>query len=146
MNDIIRKARTKYDMLFTLTITVIGIITCIIATSGTIVIMGVTFIIAGIICWFLFKSGYEDVSTKKKLSKTEVYYAVEHKNNVLDAVMNAPQRLVEFPRSPMNSIKLDIYYNEDDSYMRMYEYIPCNYKPCTKLIRHNTSELSNLLH
>lgn len=146
MNEIIRKARTKYDMLFTSIITFIGITTCVIATSGVTIIMGVTFIIAGMVCWFMFKSGYIDTVSKQNLTKTEVYYAIEHKQGIIDAVLNDPKRLSQYPKCSMNTIKLDIYYNNEDAYVQMYEYIPCSYKPCTKLIKHKAGDVSNVIH
>ena len=146
MNELIRKARTKYDMLFTSVITFIGIITCVIATSGVTIIMGVTFILAGMICWFIFKSGYMDLATKQILTKTEVYYAIEHKQGVIDAVLNDPKRLAQYPKCSMNTIKVDIYYNDEDAFVQIYEYVPCSYKACTKLIKHKASDVRNIIH
>lgn len=146
MNDIIKKARTKYDILFTVVILLIGILSCVLSTSGSITLMGVMFILAAIVCWFILKSGFIDTTTSQTLSKSEVFYAVEHKNGILDAVLNNPANLDKYPRCTMNTIKIDIYYNDNDAYMQMYEYIPCDYKPCTKLIKHKMCDVSKLLH
>ncbi len=146
MNDIIIKARTRYDLLFTLAIILIGIITCIVSTSGAITVMGFTFIFAGAACWFILKSGFRDTATAKIMKKTEVYYAVDHKKRVIEAVLNNPADLADIPQCAMNSIKLNVYYNDEDTYLQMFEYIPCNYKPCTKLVKYKKSDISNLIH
>ena len=145
MEITIKKARTTYDMLFSVFIILIGVATCALSQSGAITLMGVFFITMGAICWFILKSGYSDTSTMKKLVKSEVYFPADHKSSILNAVLNDPEKLDKFPRSKMNSLKLDIYYNDDDVYMQLFEYIPCSYKPCTKVVRHQTFDLSKLV-
>ena len=145
MEITIKKARTTYDMLFSIFIMFIGVATCAVSQSGAITLMGAFFITMGVVCWLILKSGYSDMSTMKKLRKSEVYFPVDHKSSILDAVLNEPEKLDKFPQSKMNSLKLDVYYNEDDVYMQLFEYIPCSYKPCTKVIKHETFDLSKLI-
>ena len=145
MEIAIKKSRTTYDILFSSFIIITGLVTCALAQSGAITLMGVFFIVMGIICWLILKSGYSDTSTMQKLTKVELYFPVEHKSSILDAVLNEPQKLDKFPSSKMNSLKLDLYYNDDDVYMQLFEYIPCSYKPCTKVIKHEAFDLRKLV-
>ena len=146
MNKTIKKARSTYDMGFSAAIIITGALTAGISTSGAITLMGIFFIAVGLVCWFILKSAYIDLETSRKLKKAEVFYPVDYKQNLLNAVMNTPEQLSSFPQSPMNTLKLSIYYNEDDMYLQLFEYIPCEYKPCTRLVKHKTCDISKLVH
>ena len=145
MDQTIRKSRTSYDMLFSMVIVFIGIAACAISHSGAITLMGILFIITGIICWMILKSGYVDTTTSRSIKKEEAYFPVEYKQNLIDAVLNNPERLNELPNSPMNTMKVHLFHNDTDLYLQLFEYIPCEYKPCTKLIKHKMCDLSKLI-
>lgn len=145
MEITIKKSRTSYDMIFSMIIIFIGIAACAISHSGAITLMGILFILTGAICWFILKSGYIDVETSKTMKKNEVYFPIEYKHNLIDAILNNPEKLKDYPQSPMNTMKVDIYHNEADLYVQLFEYIPCEYKPCTKLIKHKMCDLRKLV-
>ena len=117
-----------------------------ISHSGAITLMGVFFIIIGLVCWFILKSGYVDARSLKMIAKSEVYFPIEYKQKLIDAVLNNPDYLKDMPRSAMNTMKVDVYHNQQDLYLQLFEYVPCEYKPCTKLIKHKMCDISQILH
>ena len=67
---------------------------------------------------------------------------------IYNALESSPESIVLDEADKGNAIKLDIYYSKSSgkAYIKMFEYIPYRYEPCSKLYEYELAKVEKLIN
>lgn len=141
------RVRSAKDIIITLVLVVAGCVLVALPTSTPINIVGFFMIFAGLILLLVLKTGYKDVETGVKYRKTERYFSQEMHAEI-DAMLKSGSDSLDLSAEDKgNALRLDIYHSNASgkAYLRLFEYIPYKYEPCTETYEYELSKASKLI-
>ena len=105
-------------------------------------------IFAGIILAFVLRTGYQETESGEKFILKEYYFQHAMKAPIYNALESSPESIVLDEADKGNAIKLDIYYSKSSgkAYIKMFEYIPYRYEPCSKLYEYELAKVEKLIN
>ena len=130
------RVHSATDISVSLAILVAGCILVALPTSVPVNILGFFMIITGLILGLILRTGYKDNETGEKFRKNEKYFPAHCKDSISKAIASAPESIDLSEENKGNGLRLDTYYNRKTGhvFVRMYEYIPYRYQPCSTVI------------
>ncbi len=140
------KVHSVKDIIISALITIFGCVFVALPTGESINILGFFMIIAGIILFFLMKTGYKDEETGVKYCKTERFFAQSQRMDLISKIESSPASIDLSEEDKGNAVRLDIYHSKTSgkAYMQVFEYIPYKYEPCSKIVEHELSAVNNI--
>ena len=141
------RVRSAKDITISLSLILLGSTLVALPTGTGINIAGFFMIIAGIILALVMKTAYKDVETGVKYQKKEHYFLQAMNASISYALATDPQSIDLTEADKGNAVKLDIYYSKSSgkAYVQLFEYIPYNYEPCTRMYEYEIDRVGKLL-
>lgn len=128
------RVRSGKDIAIIISIIVCGGVLIALKTSDAVNITGFFLIITGLILSIFLRTGYKDVETGMKFKKKERYFPIDKREALLEYMKNGKKNIDLSDEDKGNGLRLDIYHNKKSglAYVRLYEYVPYKYEPCSK--------------
>ena len=127
MKKIITKVRTGIDYIVSLVL-LLGGAACFAAPSTGMMILGETLILAGIIVFFILKSGYR-LEGEDGVFKKKEHFFPDSRYDVIYSEINAGRMLTDFSdEDKAIVVRLDVYIGSTGkTFAELYKYIPYDY-------------------
>lgn len=138
------KVRSLSDFIVSFIVLAVGIIGLLLPFSETLNLFGGCVTAVGVLVLVLLKTNYKDVKSGELLKKKTLYFNVEDKERVLEMVSN-PQIYDSNLQGKGESLMLVIYYNANNVYMQLYEYVPYAFVPYSRKFTYNRELVNNML-
>ncbi|MBO8485302.1 MAG: hypothetical protein IAB78_02635 [Bacteroidetes bacterium] len=105
-------------------------------TSVPVNILGFFLIITGLVLALVLRTGYKDKETGERFRKKERFFPAHCKDSISKALASSPDNIDFNEENKGNGLRLDTWYNSKTGhvFVRLYEYIPYRYQPCTAVI------------
>ena len=147
MEKTFNKVRSTKDIVISAGLAAGGCVLVALPTSTSINILGFFMLFAGILLFLMLRSGYKEVETGEKFSKTERYFSQTLRAELAEKIASKPQTVNLAEEDKGNALRLDIYYGRKTgkAYIQIFEYIPYKYEPCSKQYEYALSEVTNLI-
>ena len=130
------KVRSFKDVVLASALIVIGSICMVVVKDEGIKILGFFCLLIGLLFLFLLKTGYRDIDTGAKFTKSEHYFAQSIKDQIVSQLNSNPTSLSFAEENKGNGLRLDIYKDsQGNTYYQLFEYIPHKYEPCTEVFK-----------
>ena len=141
------RVRSVKDIVISASLIILGSILVALPTGAGVNIAGFFMIFAGLILFFILKSGYKDTETGISYKKKEYYFQQAMNAPISAALASKPESIDLGEANKGNAIKLDIYYSKASgkAYLQLFEYIPYKYEPCSKSYEHELSKVEKLI-
>ena len=135
MKEFIR-VRSLKDVIIATALIAAGIVCMGFIEDEGITILGFLCLLTGFLFLFLLKSGYKDLETGIKYTKSEHYFARSIKDQIINDLKRNPTTLSFAEEDKGNGLRLDIYKdNHGHTYYQLFEYIPYEYEPCAEIVK-----------
>lgn len=140
------RVRSVKDIIITSTIIVCGCIMLAWPDSQSISVAGFFTLFAGILLGFIMKSGYKDSESGIYYCKKEHYFAQSLKNDIINKLSDNLKSINFKNQDNGNGLRLDVYYSKKagKAYIQLFEYIPYKYEPCSQMIEHSLSDVTEI--
>ena len=140
--------RSMRDVVISIIVAVTGIILIICPLSVSVNILGAVIAVPGLLMLFFFKSDYKDVQTGQRYSHKIKYYPASRKLEILDALGKDPSRINWNESASSEGLMLDIFIgkNNERVFVRLSEFVPYNYEPCSKWFSYDEDKVSSLIN
>ena len=110
-------------------------------------IIGFLLICTGIIFVLILHSGYKDADTGFRYRKVEHYFKQEMNPIIKSALESTPDSIDLSQANKGSTVKLEIYFSNASgkAYLQLFEYIPYNYEPCSKMYEYEMGRIEKIL-
>lgn len=127
--------------------TVTGIVLILLPSSVSVNIFGTCLAVPGILMLLFFKSDYVDLSSGQRFRRIIKYFPASRKNEILNALKENPSKVDWNAPESASGLMLDIYVgcNEDKVFVRMSEFVPYNYVPCSDWFTYEEAQVAGLI-
>ena len=141
------RVRSVKDIVISASLTISGSILVALPTGAGVNIAGFFMIFAGLILFFILKSGYKDTETGISYKKKEYYFQQAMNAPISASLASKPESIDLGEANKGNAIKLDIYYSNASgkAYLQLFEYIPYKYEPCSKMYEYEIARIEKIL-
>ena len=141
------RVRSVKDIVISASLIILGSILVALPTGAGVNIAGFFMIFAGLILFFILKSGYKDTETGISYKKKEYYFQQAMNAPISAALASKPESIDLGEANKGNAIKLDIYYSKASgkAYLQLFEYIPYKYEPCSKMYEYEIARIEKSL-
>ena len=141
------RVRSVKDIVISTSLIILGSILVALPTGSGVNIAGFFMIFAGLILFFILKSGYKDTETGISYKKKEYYFQQAMNAPISAALASKPESIDLGEANKGNAIKLDIYYSKASgkAYLQLFEYIPYKYDPCSKIYEYSRERIEYLI-
>ncbi len=141
------RVRSAKDIVLFISLIIIGCVLAAIPNAIGVNFAGVILIMAGITVAFSLRGIYKDVETGEKYQRKELLFKQEMKEPILAALVSAPQSIKLSEEGKGQVIRLEIYYGKKSgkAYLKLFEYVPHQYKPCSGMYEYETKKVEKLL-
>ena len=141
------RVRSVKDIVISASLIILGSILVALPTGAGVNIAGFFMIFAGLILFFILKSGYKDTETGISYKKKEYYFQQAMNAPISAALTSKPESIDLGEANKGNAIKLDIYYSKASgkAYLQLFEYIPYKYEPCSKMYEYEIARIEKIL-
>ena len=141
------RARALRDVIVSLAMTVTGIVLIILPSAVSGNIFGTCLAVPGMLMLLFFKSGYVDPSSGHRFRRMIKYFPVSRKNEILNALRENPSKVDWNAPEASSGLMLDIYVgcDEDKVFVRMSEFVPYNYVPCSDWLAYEKAQVAGLI-
>lgn len=133
MNKEFVRVRSTRDILISSVMTVLGIVLIAIPSSVSVNIFGTVLAVPGILMLLFLKTGYKNVDTGLVYKRKIKYYSATAKNDILSS-LNGKVSSFDWTETPGGSaVMVDVYMGckSDKVYVRVSEFVPYSYEPCS---------------
>lgn len=147
MNKTFVRVRSAKDIIISSSLIILGCVLIALPTGSAINITGFFMICAGILLVIILHTGYKDVETGCRYSKVEHYFQQEMNHVIKSALESKPETIDLTQADKGNAVKLDIYFSKTSgkAYLQLFEYIPYDYEPCSKMYEYDVNKVANII-
>ncbi len=140
------KVRSSKDCIISFGIIIGGTVLATIPVGSTINNLGLFAVLVGIVLLAALKSGYKDVESGQKYTKTERFFPMNVRQELCAQAASSPNSIDLSSEGRGNTLRLDIYSGNgsDKAYLQVFEYVPHSYKPCTAQYEYSVAEVSKI--
>jgi hypothetical protein len=141
------RVRSIKDILVFSSLIIFGSVLVTLPTGAAVNITGFFMIFAGIILALVMRTGYKDTETGERYHKKEHYFQQAMNAVISSALVSKPESIDLTQAEKGNAVKLDIYYckSSGKAYLRLFEYVPYKYEPCSKMYEHQLGRIEKLI-
>ena len=110
-------------------------------------IFGTCLAVPGILMLLFYKSDYMDESSGLRFKRVIRYFPASKKAEILNWLRENPSAGNWKTSESASGLMLDIYVgrNDDNVYVRVSEFVPYNYVPCSEWFTYDKAQVSGLL-
>ena len=140
------RVRSVKDIVITLALIISGSIMVAWPDSQPISVAGFFTLFAGILLWFVMKTGYKDTESGMHYQKKEHYFAQSLKHELATKLATNLKSIDLNTEDKGNGLRLDVYYSKTTgkAYIQLFEYIPHSYEPCSQMYEHTLTDASEI--
>lgn len=142
------RARSVRDVVLSSVLTIAGILLILLSSSIPVNIVGCCLAIPGVLMLIFMKTDYKDAETGFRFRRLIKYFPASKKPEVLAALKDNPGK-AEWKEedASANGLMVDIYAgkNVDKVFVRVSEFIPYNYEPCTDWFSYDEKDVTSLI-
>ena len=141
------RVRSAKDIILSSSFIIIGCILIALPTDVGMNIIGFLLICTGIIFVLVLHSGYKDADTGFRYRKVEHYFKQEMNPIIKSALESKPDSIDLSQANKGSTVKLEIYFSNASgkAYLQLFEYIPYNYEPCSKMYEYEMGRIEKIL-
>ena len=141
------RVRSAKDIILSSSFIIIGCILIARPTDVGMNIIGFLLICTGIIFVLILHSGYKDADTGFRYRKVEHYFKQEMNPIIKSALESKPDSIDLSQANKGSTVKLEIYFSNASgkAYLQLFEYIPYNYEPCSKMYEYEMGRIEKIL-
>ena len=141
------RVRSAKDIILSSSFIIIGCILIALPTDVGMNIIGFLLICTGIIFILILHSGYKDADTGFRYRKVEHYFKQEMNPIIKSALESKPDSIDLSQANKGSTVKLEIYFSNASgkAYLQLFEYIPYNYEPCSKMYEYEMGRIEKIL-
>ena len=141
------RVRSIKDIVIFVSLIVAGSVLVALPTGAAVNITGFFLIFAGLILALVMKTGYKEAATGEKFQKKEIYFQQAMHAALLSAIAAKPESVDLAEADKGNAVRLDIYYSKTSgkAYLKLFEYVPYKYEPCSKQYEHSLAAIDKLI-
>ena len=141
------RVRSAKDIILSSSFIIIGCILIALPTDVGMNIIGFLLICTGIIFVLILHSGYKDADTGFRYRKVEHYFKQEMNPIIKSALESKPDSIDLSQANKGSTVKLEIYFSNASgkAYLQLFEYIPYNYEPCSKMYEYGMGRIEKIL-
>ena len=141
------RVRSAKDIILSSSFIIIGCILIALPTDVGMNIIGFLLICTGIIFVLILHSGYKDADTGFRYRKVEHYFKQEMNPIIRSALESKPDSIDLSQANKGSTVKLEIYFSNASgkAYLQLFEYIPYNYEPCSKMYEYEMGRIEKIL-
>ena len=140
------RVRSAKDIFITLALIISGTIMVAWPDSQPISVAGFFTLFAGILLWFVMKTGYKDPESGKLYQKKEHFFAQSLKHEIATKLATNLKAIDLNAEDKGSGLRLDVYYSKatGKAYIQLFEYIPHTYEPCSQMYEHTLTDASEI--
>ena len=141
------RVRSAKDILIFSSLIATGIVLALIMDTAEIHFAGYAFIAIGVLGFCFLKSGYKDVETKEIYFAKEFSFPGNMKSSILSALALSPGAIDLTQDGKGEALMLKMYCSKTSgkAYLQLFEFVPHQYEPCSKMYEYEISKIANLL-
>ena len=141
------RVRSAKDILIFSSLIATGIVLALIMDTAEIHFAGYAFIVIGVLGFCFLKSGYKDVETKEIYFAKEFSFPGNMKSSILSALALSPGAIDLTQDGKGEALMLKMYCSKTSgkAYLQLFEFVPHQYEPCSKMYEYEISKIANLL-
>ena len=141
------RVRSAKDILIFSSLLATGIVLALIMDTAEIHFVGYAFIAIGALGFCFLKSGYKDVETKEIYFAKEFSFPGNMKSSILSALDLSPGAIDLTQDGKGEALMLKMYCSKTSgkAYLQLFEFVPHQYEPCSKMYEYEISKIANLL-
>ena len=139
--------RSVNDIVIFSSLIVAGFVLPLIFDTAEICFVGYAFIAIGVLGACFLKSGYKDVETQEIYCKKEFTFPGIMKDTILAALALSPRTidLTQDGKGEALMLKMSCSKTSGKAYLQLFEFVPHQYEPCSKMYEYEISKIANLL-
>lgn len=140
------RARSVRDVVISVVLTLVGV-ALIFVNSIPVNILGCCLGIPGILMLLFLKTDYKDPENGKHYRRVIKYFPASRKAEVMSALKGDPDSFEWVEESAANGLMVDIYVGRDSDkvYVKVSEFIPYNYVPCSDWFEFDKKQAAKLV-
>ena len=141
------RVRSVNDIVIFSSLIVAGFVLPLIFDTAEICFVGYAFIAIGVLGACFLKSGYKDVETKEIYFAKDFSFPGNMKSSILSALTISPGAIDLTQDGKGEALMLKMYYSKTSgkAYLQLFEFVPHQYEPCSKMYEYEISKIANLL-
>ena len=141
------RVRSAKDIILSSSFIIIGCILIALPTDVGMNIIGFLLICTGLSFVLILHSGYKDADTGFRYRKVEHYFKQEMNPIIKSALESKPDSIDLSQANKGSTVKLEIYFSNASgkAYLQLFEYIPYNYEPCSKMYEYEMGRIEKIL-
>lgn len=141
------RVRSVKDIVIFASLIVVGIVLTILPEAEGANLGGYILITAGLVLALMLKSAFKDPKSKAIYHKKVFTFPGKMKATTLLALSSSPETLDLSEEGKGQVLMLNIYYSNDSgkAYAQLFEYIPHQYEPCSKVFEYEISKVKKLV-
>lgn len=142
------RVRSVRDITISLALLIIGVVLVILSTSVSVNIFGCCLAVPGALLLLFMKTDYKDAVTGEHFSRIIKYFPASRKAEIMAALKGNPSDISwENLNSANDGLMIDMYNSksEDKVCLRVMEFIPYSYVPCSDWFLFSADKVSRLM-
>lgn len=142
------RVRSVRDVTLSLALLIIGVVLVILPTSVSVNIFGCCLAVPGALLLLFMKTDYKDAVTGERFSRIIKYFPASRKAEIMAALKGNPSDISwENLNSANDGLMIDMYNSksEDKVCLRVMEFIPYSYVPCSDWFLFSADKVSRLM-
>lgn len=143
MQDKIKKTRSTKDLIISLAMLLGGVAMCF-SIDGTVVILGIMFIISGIVAFFTLKTSFR-IEGDETVYQCKTIHQPALRIDYTEAFLKGETPTFEYVRG--DGLMLYVYHNADNTqgYALLKEFVDYDWKDHGELYKLNVNQISQLM-
>ena len=140
------RVHSASDITISVIILAAGCLLVALPVSTPVNILGFFLLITGLVLALILRTGYKD-EPGERFSKTEKFFPAHCRDSVCKALPSSPDSIDFSEENKGNGLRVDAFFNArtGNAYVRVYEYVPYTYQPCTEVMKIDPDKAKKLL-
>lgn len=147
MNEKFIKVSSLSSKIISLLTVIAGCILMAVPFGTVAALAGVLLFITGIVLVFVLKGCYKYINTGEVFQKKELYFDESRREQLADAVKNAPEKIDIVNVGNGDALRLDVYYSRKHgkAFIQLFRYVPYQYEPCSEMTECQYSKIEKIM-
>lgn len=141
------RVRSLRDIIISVIMTAAGIACVVMPTSVSVNIFGMCLAVPGVLMFMFMKTEYKDAETGEHFCRRIKYYPASRKAVILESLGGDPSKSDWKEDAAASGLMLDVYSGvaSDKVYVRVLEFIPYSYQPCSGWFSYDKAHAGGLV-
>lgn len=141
------RVRSVKDIVIFISLIILGVVFAIVPAVDSVNICGGILIIIGVLLAITLKTAYRNIETNEIYHRKSFSFRGDMKDSIISALNSNPNSIDLSVEGKGQALVLRLYYNKalGKSYIKFFEYIPYEYKPCSDMYEFTIDKVEKLL-